>query len=732
MSSYPATGNIDYPYEASDEASETELLDRSLSVWRGYDSLQDQFNPIPLDLYTACSIGHYETVHAFIQSGQVDLNQKNKGSWTPLMYASYISHDNIVNLLLDGGVQVDIKTDKGATAFMLAASCGNESVCYFLLQQGAKIDERDMKGWTALFYATNAGHQTMVQFLLDSGSQANVVDFLLGITPLMMASAEGHEIIVNKLLEHGVDIEYKNSKGDTARSLAIVNGHMKIVSLIDNRTMASVSLRSEPGLGSDADLSSSDENYQRPNRHHGRTPKLKSKGPSIRDGPEAVAKMLLESRQTDCVRTTSKNSMIPSGYVTFEDNLPFITDPVSNREVISPINPMEHDIAVCDGNEKGSSWFEQYEQGADGDLTIKRSNSSSLSGSNGGLAGSVGISRENSLSSNDEDDKLSKPDAHKPHKHTTDGNSKQVAKNESVEKWFNQNVNQASHHLPPLYGHIPPEKVVNIFKDDVEEPYPYTNLATLLESLNLSKYHSLFEEQDVDLRVFLTLNDTDLKEIGIKLLGPRKKMTNAIARKHSKVRPFNDSLEQTYADRVESIMQEMAQKYQQLSLANSKLDAQVQEERELRSVAESCLMEDRKTWQYVQDLIVETCKMSHNIRLCYDHIRTYQTELLKRFQSNNTEHASSGSGVRTNTSAINSTEENENRNQKREAQFALPTNIPSEQDLSEVTLENLITNLNHYMYQMGRSVAMATNNMDKLSDGHQLVFSPNSSGNSLP
>ncbi len=53
------------------------------------------------------------------------------------MYASYIGHDNIVNLLLDAGAKVDIKSDKGTTALMLTASCGNESVAYFLIQVSA-------------------------------------------------------------------------------------------------------------------------------------------------------------------------------------------------------------------------------------------------------------------------------------------------------------------------------------------------------------------------------------------------------------------------------------------------------------------------------------------------------------------------------------------------------------------------------------------------------------------
>ena len=65
---------------------------------------------------------------------EVDLNGKNIGGWTPLMYASYIGHDNIANLLLEAGVNVNATTAKGLTPLMLAASCGNESIAYFLLQ----------------------------------------------------------------------------------------------------------------------------------------------------------------------------------------------------------------------------------------------------------------------------------------------------------------------------------------------------------------------------------------------------------------------------------------------------------------------------------------------------------------------------------------------------------------------------------------------------------------------
>lgn len=54
--------------------------------------------------------------------------------WTPLMYAAYVGHDTIVNLLLDSDANPSLGTPTNLTPLMVAAGCGNESVCYFLIQ----------------------------------------------------------------------------------------------------------------------------------------------------------------------------------------------------------------------------------------------------------------------------------------------------------------------------------------------------------------------------------------------------------------------------------------------------------------------------------------------------------------------------------------------------------------------------------------------------------------------
>ena len=50
------------------------------------------------------------------------------------MYASYVGHDTVVNLLLEAGADAAKGTPNGLSPLMVAAGCGNESVCYFLLQ----------------------------------------------------------------------------------------------------------------------------------------------------------------------------------------------------------------------------------------------------------------------------------------------------------------------------------------------------------------------------------------------------------------------------------------------------------------------------------------------------------------------------------------------------------------------------------------------------------------------
>lgn len=55
------------------------------------------------------------------------------------------------------------------------------------------------------------------------------------------------------------------------------------------------------------------------------------------------------------------------------------------------------------------------------------------------------------------------------------------------------------------------------------------DLTTLLTNLQLTKYIDTFREQEIDIKTFLTMNDEDLRELGVNTFGARRKMLVAIS-----------------------------------------------------------------------------------------------------------------------------------------------------------------------------------------------------------
>ncbi|XP_014444672.1 ankyrin repeat and SAM domain-containing protein 3 isoform X2 [Tupaia chinensis] len=582
--------------ELSDEASEPELLNRSLSMWHGPGTQLSRDLDVPLDLHTAASIGQYEVVKECVQR-ELDLNKKNGGGWTPLMYASYIGHDTIVHLLLEAGVSVNVPTPEGQTPLMLASSCGNESIAYFLLQQGAELEMRDLHGWTALFHCTSAGHQQMVRFLLDSGADANAREPLYGFTPLMEAAVAGHEIIVQCFLNHGVKVDMRDHSGATARMLARQYGHMKIVALMDTHSPSlPKGLYRSPEKYED--LSSSDESCPVPQRQR----PCRKKGLSIHEGPQALARITAIGLGGKAAQP-GHEQVPPRGYVTFSssDENPLEGGGLCHRDVTSPINDRDVESSSSSSREEHASCTQP---------------GAVWSSSREGLARAQGLSSEASLESNEDSDHVRKSSVRKQTKSYV---KTKTRSSNSDSQWPPSTEAPGAACSPGSPPHI--------------ERSPYSgppDLATLLEQIGCLKYLRVFEEQDVDLRIFLTLTESDLKEIGITLFGPKRKMTSAIARWHSSARPPSDALELAYADRLEAEMQELAIQLHRRCEEVEAMRGQVSQEQELRAVVESCLLEQDSARKDLHTQLQETWALAQDAALVLDQLRACQAELSAR------------------------------------------------------------------------------------------------------
>nr|XP_025962261.1 ankyrin repeat and SAM domain-containing protein 3 isoform X2 [Dromaius novaehollandiae] len=452
---------------------------------------------------------------------------------------------------------------------------------------------KDIHGWTALFHCTSAGHQQMVKFLLDNGANANCREPVYGYTPLMEAAASGHEIIVQYLLNHGVKADVRDNTGATARTLAMKYGHMKIVGLIDFHT-APVPKVFCRGPGKYEDLSSSDESCSAPQRQR---PVRRTKGPSIHEGPQALAKITAVGIGG---KKQSRYEQVPlQGYVTFNDDGSCEADDIRNRDVTSPIN--EQDVESSSSREENVFCTNNL-------ATVRSSSSSSEC-----LTKALGVSSEGSLESNEDSDHANSPP------------SRKQAKNFKIKNRYSNSDSQWT-HCPGKPGSSSQHLIL-------PEPPVYTgpqDLATFLEQIGCLKYLQVFEEQDVDLRIFLTLTESDLKEIGITLFGPKRKMTSAIARWHSNARPPSDALELAYADRLEAEMQELAIQLHKRCEEVEVMKGQVCQEQKLRAVAESCLMERDETLNDVQCQLREAQAITKNAGVLLDQIKSCQAELSSR------------------------------------------------------------------------------------------------------
>lgn len=120
------------------------------------------------------------------------------------------------------------------------------------------------------------------------------------------------------------------------------------------------------------------------------------------------------------------------------------------------------------------------------------------------------------------------------------------------------------------------------------------DLAQVLKEIGCSKYLPLFKDQDVDMRIFLTLTESDLKEIGVNLFGPRRKMIATIGRMNNLVKAnMGNRTELGYNDSLFLKLKDMEQKLQESLEKNANIATQLAQERQLRSVAESVLIEQK-------------------------------------------------------------------------------------------------------------------------------------------
>jgi ankyrin repeat protein len=172
----------------------------------------NRYGVTPLSL--ACTNGHAEIVEQLLGAG-ADANAKLRGGETALMTAARTGTLAVVHSLLRHGARVDAKERTGQTALMWAAAEGHADVVQTLIDAGADYQGALPSGLTPIMFAAREGRTEVVQVLLKAGVDADDVtaperktngrEPVAGTSALILAVENGHFETAVVLLEAGAD-----------------------------------------------------------------------------------------------------------------------------------------------------------------------------------------------------------------------------------------------------------------------------------------------------------------------------------------------------------------------------------------------------------------------------------------------------------------------------------------------------------------------------------------------
>jgi ankyrin repeat protein len=149
------------------------------------------------------------------------------------MTAAYLDNAEDVRILAKHGADPNALSAQNLSPLGIAAQYGKNEAAVALLDAGADPSRSIGEGgYTPLMLATANHAEPLVQALLKKGADINARNSG-GVTALMIAAANSRADMVELLMRAGANVKAQSDRGDTALSIARAKGDEQIIKLLD-------------------------------------------------------------------------------------------------------------------------------------------------------------------------------------------------------------------------------------------------------------------------------------------------------------------------------------------------------------------------------------------------------------------------------------------------------------------------------------------------------------------
>ncbi len=180
------------------------------------------------DLLRAAELGDATGIEKLIDKG-MDPNTADAKGNTLLMIATREGHGKVVMTLVRRKANANRRNQYGDTALMLASLRGDREIARMLIELGGA--EVKHTGWAPIHYAAFYDKPEMIRYLVAKGADKDALA-PNGYTALMLTARSGHTDAARALLQEDVDINVRNTDGQTALKIARLRKHSEVAELI--------------------------------------------------------------------------------------------------------------------------------------------------------------------------------------------------------------------------------------------------------------------------------------------------------------------------------------------------------------------------------------------------------------------------------------------------------------------------------------------------------------------